>query len=104
MEHRRAVRRRAQQRKAQQRRRNVITFVVMLAAMALLIGGAIVLIRPMLIADEAPEETITDYPGPGSGEVEVIINPGDSGGQIGQTLAAADGVGAAPACNPAHTN
>jgi len=104
MEHRRAVRRRAQQRKAQQRRRNVITFVVMLAAMALLIGGAIVLIRPMLIADEAPEETITDYPGPGSGEVEVIINPGDSGGQIGQTLVDADVVATVPAFTQAYNN
>ena len=77
---RRSNRRRAAQRRAQ-RRRNVVTFVVMVASIALLVGGAFVLIRPLFEAD--PDPTVTDFDGPGSGEVEVVVNNGDTGTDIG---------------------
>ena len=79
-----AERRRRAKRRAQ-RRRNAISFVVMLIALALLVGGAWVLVRPLLTPDDGPT-TVSDYPGPGHGEVQVVIEDGASGGQIAETL------------------
>lgn len=103
VERRREARRRAQERRVQ-RRRNLITFVVMVGSMALLIGGAIVLIRPMFTDRDPSGEPVTDYPGPGSGEVEVVVNPGDTGADIGNTLVAADVVASVSAFTQAYTN
>ena len=77
-------RRRKAKRRAQ-RRRNIASFVVMLVALALLVGGGWVLVRPLLSPDDGPT-TITDYPGPGHGEVQVVISEGDSGADIAATL------------------
>src|SRR5690625_6617347 len=41
----------------------------------------------MFNSEEAAPPVSSDYPGPGSGAVEVTINPGDSGAVIGETLA-----------------
>ena len=40
-------------------------------------------LRPASTAGDAPAE---DYPGPGTGEVDVVVKPGDTGGAIGSTL------------------
>lgn len=81
---RRSERRRRAKRRAQ-RRRNAISFAVMIIALALLVGGAWVLVRPLLTPDDGPT-TVSDYPGPGHGEVQVVIEDGASGGQIAETL------------------
>ena len=77
--------------RAAQRRRNLITFVVMVAALAVLVAGALIFLRPLLNGggSSTPSGT-TDYPGPGSGSVTIVVNPGDSGAAIGQTLVDAD--------------
>lgn len=98
---RRAAREEARRRRAQ-RRRNLITFVVMVVAIALLLGGAFVLIRPLW--ERSPDTTVTDYPGPGTGEVEVVVNPGDSGTDIGHTLVEADVVATVGAFTEAYAN
>lgn len=82
---RRAAERRRRAKRRAQRRRNAISFVVMLIALALLVGGAWVLVRPLLTPDDGPT-TVSDYPGPGHGEVQVVIEDGASGGQIAETL------------------
>lgn len=82
---RRGAERRRRAKHRAQRRRNAISFVVMLIALALLVGGAWVLVRPLLTPDDGPT-TVSDYPGPGHGEVQVIVEEGDSGGEIAETL------------------
>lgn len=84
----RSARRRRAKRRAQ-RRRNIVSFVVMLVALALLVGGGWVLVRPLLTPDDGPT-TITDYPGPGTGQVQVVIGEGDTGSDIAATLTEAN--------------
>lgn len=85
----RAERRRQQQRRAQ-RRRTLVSFVVMVVALGLLVAGAWVFIRPLLTDRGDPSPSLHDYPGPGSGSAEIVVNPGDSGAAIGSTLVQAD--------------
>lgn len=75
--------RREQRQRRSQRRKNILTFLVMIVALVLLIGGAWFFIKPMLAPSPAE---VTDYPGPGSGSVEIVIAEGDSGTAIGGTL------------------
>lgn len=77
----RAERLRKKRRRARRRR----SFLVLVLCLVLF-GGALFAawtwIRPLVDGFNAP----TDYAGPGSGSVEVVISPGDSGSAIGQTL------------------
>lgn len=62
-------------------------FVVPLIAVALIAGigfGGFTIVVPM-VAD-ALSGTVEDFPGPGSGEVTVTVNPGDSGRVIATAL------------------
>lgn len=92
----RAARRRSSsetsRRRAAQRRRTLITFVLMVAALVGLVWGAWSFVAPFLRGENRgqEEETVTDYPGPGTGEVSVSIAAGSSGAEIGQTLVDAD--------------
>ncbi len=74
---------RLRKRRRQVRRRR--TFVVLLVCLALF-GGAVFAawtwLRPLVDGFGAP----SDYAGPGTGSVEVVINPGDTGRAIGQSL------------------
>ena len=79
----RSERRRQRRRKAE-RRKNIISFLVMIAALGLLIGGAWIFIKPLLSGMGNAEPN--DFPGPGSGSTEVVISEGDSGSSIGSTL------------------
>jgi UPF0755 protein len=62
-----------------------------------------------LFSGDTADETVQDYPGPGSGEVQVTVASGDTGGAIGQTLVDAGVVAttkaftSAYAANPAAT-
>jgi len=74
----------AKQRK-HRRRRSVVVLVLALA----LVGGAAFVVWSVvggLFTGGSAEETVQDYPGPGSGEVQVTVASGDTGGAIGQTL------------------
>lgn len=84
----------ARARRRAQRRHNLTIVGVMVVALALLIGGAVVLVLPMF--EEQPEEVVTDYPGPGSGQVEVVIADA-APDAIGDTLVAAEVVATADA-------
>jgi len=67
------------------RRRSVVVLVLALA----LVGGAGFVVWSVvggLFSGGSADETVQDYPGPGSGDVQVTVAPGDSGGAIGQTL------------------
>lgn len=99
---------RARQRKHRRRR----SVVVMLLALVLVGGAAFVVwsvFGGLFSGGGGEEQTVSDYPGPGSGEVQVTVAAGDTGGAIGQTLVDAGvvaTVGAftdAYAANPAAT-
>lgn len=67
-------------------RRNLTVAAVLLVALALLVGGAVNLVLPMFAS--TPEE-ISDYPGPGSGQVEVVVTE-TAPESIADTLVEAD--------------
>lgn len=56
-------------RKRAHMRRNLTVLGVLVIALALLVGGAWNLVLPLL----NPDDTVTDFPGPGSGEVAVVL-------------------------------
>jgi peptidoglycan lytic transglycosylase G len=69
-------------------RRNRRRLVVLLVALAMLAGaafGAYTFVRPIYDSLTAPK----DFAGPGSGSVEVVVNPGDAGMAIARSLVAA---------------
>ena len=68
-----------------QRRRRAHPALVLVVLLGLLIGGALVGIR--LLGNLG---AVDDYPGPGTGEVVIQVEPGDSSSAIGATLADAD--------------
>jgi UPF0755 protein len=81
---RRAERRERARRQQQRRRRTLVAVLVSLVLVVALGVGAFLVLRPLIADREAPEAT--DYPGPGFGSVEVVIDPGASGADIGATL------------------
>lgn len=75
------------ERKRQHRRRRnakIRSTLVLLLAVALIAGCGYVAYS-LLTKDSSPLES-GDYPGPGTGSVEFVINPGDSGAVIGANL------------------
>lgn len=100
--------REARQRQAQRRRTTWVVVIVL----ALLVGTGYVVwssIGDLFGGSAAPSPSASDYPGPGHGSAQVVVNPGDSGNAIGQTLADAGVVASssafvsAYAANPAAT-
>ena len=100
-----------EQRIKQRKHRRRRTFVVLLLALVL-VGGAGFVVWSVfggLFSGSGGEETVQDYPGPGSGEAQVVVASGDTGGAIGQTLVDAGVVAttkaftSAYAANPAAT-
>jgi UPF0755 protein len=99
---------RTRQRKTRRRR----TVVVLVLAIALVGGAGFVVwsvVGGLFSGGGGGEESVQDYPGPGSGEVQVTVAAGDTGGAIGQTLQEAGVVATvkaftdAYAANPAAT-
>lgn len=92
---------RAQQRKHRRRR----TAVVLVLALAL-VGGAVFVmwsvVGGLFSGGGSTEQTVEDYPGPGSGEVQVTVAAGDTGGAIGATLEEAGVVATAGAFTDAY--
>ena len=93
---------RAKQRKHRRRR----TIVVLVLAVTLLGGAAFVVwsIFGGLFAGVGGDSDngVSDYPGPGSGEVQVTVAAGDTGGAIGATLEEAGVVATAKAFTDAY--
>lgn len=85
---------RQRERKRAHRRRNFAVFGVLVVALALLIGGAVQLVLPMF--KEPGTQPLTDYPGPGSGSVAVVLADAEPT-TIGATLEEADVVATAGA-------
>ncbi|MFV0426875.1 MAG: endolytic transglycosylase MltG [Beutenbergiaceae bacterium] len=81
---------RSRSQRSAQRRRTFVSFVVMLIAMGLLVAGGWFFVRPLFANLGGGEAEITDYPGPGSGSVDVMIHGGASGATIGALLVEAD--------------
>lgn len=75
-------------------RRNLAVLGVLVVALALLIGGAWRLVLPMF--DDPSDDPITDYPGPGTGSVAVVISDVEPAA-IGDVLQTADVVATAEA-------
>lgn len=80
----RAGRLRRKRRRAR-RRRALLVLVLCLALFGAAVFAAWTWIGPVVAGLNAP----TDYEGPGTGSVDVVIRPGDSGSAIGRTLEAA---------------
>jgi len=73
-------------RRGHRRGRTAVALVVCLA----LLGGAVyagwAFVSPIIDRVSAGSAPAQDYPGPGTGEVDVVVAPGDTGGAIGDTL------------------
>ncbi|WP_454048513.1 endolytic transglycosylase MltG [Cellulomonas sp. Marseille-Q8402] len=93
-----------EQRVKQRKHRRRRTVVVLVLALAL-VGGAVFVMWSVvggLFSSDGTEATVEDYPGPGSGEVQVTVAAGDTGGAIGATLADAGVVATAGAFTSAY--
>jgi len=75
----------AQPRRRRRGGRRAVAAVVLVLALALVAGAGVIgwnFLKPLLERDSAP----TDYAGPGTGEVQVQVEEGDTGQAIGETL------------------
>ncbi len=95
--------------KRQRRRRTIIVLTLAIA----LVGGAGYVVWSVVggfFGGDSGTKTVSDYPGPGHGEVQVQVAPGDTGAAIGATLekngvvATAGAFTAAYAANPSATS
>jgi UPF0755 protein len=108
----RRSRRDTQEQKVKRRKHRRRRTLVVLALALALVGGAVFVMWSVvgdLFSGNSTEATVEDFPGPGSGEVQVTVAPGDTGGAIGATLeeagvvATAGAFTSAYAANPAAT-
>ena len=84
------------------RRRSIGSFLVMVLILGGLgAGGYFLVAKPLLEPDPTPS-SLTDYPGPGQGEVTVAILPGSSGADIALALKDAGVVATADAFTKAY--
>lgn len=84
----RRQRRKREQARRKRRQKRAIGFLITLIALGAIAAAVWFVILPRFNG-EKPAPVANDYPGPGSGSVEVVINPGDSGARIGEILAEA---------------
>jgi UPF0755 protein len=108
----RRSRRDSQEQRAKQKKHRRRRSIVVLLLALVLVGGAGFVVWSVfggLFSGDTADETVQDYPGPGSGEVQVTVASGDTGGAIGQTLvdngvvATVGAFTSAYAANPAAT-
>ncbi len=96
------TRRRTAGKAAKRRRRRRTTVLFVIAALLLSVGAYVVVdfVSP-LFAGSTPDGP-SDFPGPGHGSAQVVVNPGDTGTAIGATLADAGVVATQAAFNSAY--
>lgn len=70
----------------QARRRRQRSILVLVVAVAMVLGAGYVVVSLFKGDDTAASASVSDYPGPGRPSVQVVVNSGDTGAQIGQTL------------------
>ena len=109
----RRSRRDSQEQRAKQKKHRRRRSVVVLLLALVLVGGAGFVVWSvfggLFSGGGSADDTVQDYPGPGSGEVQVTVASGDTGGAIGQTLvdngvvATVQAFTSAYAANPAAT-
>ncbi len=76
-------------RQRRRRRRRIRSLIVLVLALLVIGVGVVAVSSPLKdLADQVTQPD--DYPGPGSGSTEVVVETGDSGRDIASTLAAAD--------------
>lgn len=94
-----------ERRRARKRRRNrrIRSFIIILALLALIGGAGWFTLEQLADSGQQSSEVADDYPGPGSGEVDVTIDLGASGADIGQALVDAGVVKSTGAFNRAFT-
>lgn len=100
------ARRRGADRERLRRQRRRRTLVAVVLAVALLVAAGYVVagvLRPLFDGRSGAAEEVTDHPGPGHGSAQVVVNPGDSGAAIGETLLDAGVVASVPAFTAAYT-
>ncbi|MFI2752071.1 endolytic transglycosylase MltG [Cellulomonas sp. P22] len=73
-------------RSRQRRNRRRRSFLVVILALALVVGGGYVVKEFVGGLFSGGEQTVTDYPGPGHDSAQVVINAGDTGSAMGSTL------------------
>ena len=98
-------RQRADERERERRRRRGRGIAAVLIALALLGGaayGVVAVLGSLFDRGEATREVV-DHPGPGHGSVQVVVDPGDTGAAIGETLETAGVVASAAAFSTAYT-
>lgn len=83
------------------RRGSVFSFVAMIAIFAVLAAVVFVVVRPLFSSGEPA--SVTDYPGPGTTEVLVVIPVGATGSEIGLVLKDQDVVATTEAFNRAYS-
>lgn len=79
--------------------------IALLVSLALVVAAGFAVMRFLgPIFDQEPSVTAgpEDFPGPGSGSVEVVVSPGDTGAAIGSTLAEAGVVASVSAFTSAY--
>ena len=84
-EPRRSDRHLRKRRKANRAAKRLLVFVVAIALIGAAAFAAVAVLRPVFAGFGGD----TDFPGPGTADVQVTVNPGDSGRAIAQTLFAA---------------
>jgi UPF0755 protein len=97
--------RRSQSRERLRRKRRRRTLVAVVLAVALLGGAGYVVAQVLapLFDRGGSAESVTDHPGPGHGSAQVVVNPGDTGAAIGETLRDAGVVASVGAFTTAYT-
>ncbi|AEI12118.1 endolytic transglycosylase MltG [Cellulomonas gilvus] len=83
----RRSRNRGRQERARRTRRRRTAWVVVIV-LAVVAGAGYLVVSSLgdMFSGGKPTASPSDFPGPGTGEVEITVNPGDSGAAIGQTL------------------
>ncbi|MGV8968027.1 MAG: endolytic transglycosylase MltG [Cellulomonas sp.] len=96
------TRRRSAGKAAKRRRRRRTTVLFVIAALLLSAGAYVVFdfVSPMF--SNSTSDGPSDFPGPGHGSVQVVVNPGDTGTAIGATLAGAGVVATQKAFSTAY--
>lgn len=86
-----------ERKRRQRRRRSIIAVVIALLVLGGAVYAAFQFVGPLLSSVADRETPVEDFPGPGTGSVEVTIEAGASGGQMGATLEEAGVVASATA-------
>jgi UPF0755 protein len=78
-------------------RRRILAVGITLVAAVGVAAVTVMVVLPFMESLRSDGQSISDYPGPGGESVQVVVNPGDGGAAIAETLKQADVVATAKA-------